>query len=247
MAVTYLTSDWQQAEQNFRQARRMYNQIGDMYHQVFVENNLAEILSKRGEVAEAIELYQTALVEMEKIGGSAYVLGALHNNLGAAYVRQGDVETARHYLGLSRELFDKAQARDFLPELHRHLAEATLLTGDLSLAKIQATEALELAQELAMPAEEGSSLRVLGNVALQQGETAVALEKLEASVAILTDVADEYQLAHSHFSLAQAYKVDGQITKAQQAATACLSVFERLAADIDATAVRTLQQELQSG
>ena len=244
MAVTYLTSDWQQAEQHFRQARLMYNQIGDMYHQVFVENNLAEILLKRGELAEAIELYQAALEAMEEIGGSAYVLGALHNNLGAAYVRQGDAETARHYLGLSRELFDKAQARDFLPELHRHLAEATLLTGDLTLAETKADEALALARELAMPAEEASSLRVLGDIALQRGETAVALEKLEASVAILTDVADEYQLAHSHFSLAQAYKADGQMGKAQEVATACLVVFERLSATMDVTAVRALQQTL---
>jgi predicted ATPase len=125
IAVTYLTSDWQQAEQYFRQARSMYDQMGDIYHRVFAENNLAEILLKRGEVAEAIDLYQTALTAMEQIGGSAYVLGALHNNLGAAFVRQGEADTARHYLELSRGLFEKAQARDFLPELHRHLAEAT--------------------------------------------------------------------------------------------------------------------------
>jgi tetratricopeptide (TPR) repeat protein len=242
IAVTYLTSDWQQAEQYFRQVRLMYDQIGDIYHRVFAENNLAEILLKRGELAEAIDVYQTALTAMEQIGGSAYVLGALHNNLGAAFVRQGDVATARHYLDKSRGLFEKAQARDFLPELHRHLAEATLLTGDLTTAETEAEEALALARELAMPAEEAGSLRVLGDIARQQEETAVAIERLEASVAILQDVDDEYQLAHTHLSLAQAYAAAGQNSEAQELLQQCLAVFERLAATMDVAAVRALQQ-----
>jgi tetratricopeptide (TPR) repeat protein len=145
---------------------------------------------------------------------------------------------------LSRGLFEKAQARDFLPELHRHLAEATLLTGDLAKAETEAEEALALARELAMPAEEGSSLRVLGDVARQQGETAVAITRLEESVAILEEVDDEYQLAHSHFALAQAYAAADRLDEAHAMLTACLAVFERLAATLDVTAVQALQQLL---
>lgn len=243
MAVTYLTSDWQQAEQYFRQVRTMYDQIGDIYHRVFAENNLAEILLKRGELAEAIEVYQTALTSMEQIGGSAYVLGALHNNLGAAFVRQGEAETARHYLEMSRELFEKAQARDFLPELYRHLAEATLLTGDLTKAKTEAEEALELARELAMPGEEAGSLRVLGDIARRQGETDLAIERLEASVSILQEVDDEYQLAHTHLALAEAYGAAGRNDEAHELLSQCLAVFERVGATMDMTAVRALQQK----
>jgi predicted ATPase len=247
IAVSYLNSDWPQAEQYFREARLMYDQMGDIYHRVFAENNLAEVLLKRGAVAEAIQTYETALGSMEQIGGSAYVLGALHNNLGSSYVQQGNVAMARQHLQESRDLFEKAQARDFLPELHRHLAEAALLTADLTEATTQAEMALALARELEMPTEEACSLRVLGKAMGRQGATAVAQQHLQASIDILANKAEEeYELARSRLVLAQLYMETGQIEDAQKIADECLAVFSRLAAMGDVTAVHALQQKIAS-
>ena len=54
---------------------------------------------------------------------------------------------------------EQVQVRDWLPEMYRHFAEATLLSGDLDGAEAPAQKALKLARELSMRNEEGNSLR----------------------------------------------------------------------------------------
>ncbi|MCP4361847.1 MAG: tetratricopeptide repeat protein [Chloroflexi bacterium] len=240
----FSTGYWQQAEHHYRQARTSFDQMGDRYHRTFADNNLAEILLKRGELDEAIALYQAALETMEQIGGSAYVLGALRNNLGAAFVRQGNAQIALNNLAAARDYFEQAEARDFLPELYRHLAEAALLTDDLVSAVTHAEEAVRLAREFSMRSEEGCGLRALGDVALAQEEVVLAETYFAASVEILQEVADEYELARSRFSLARAYAAAGQPEAAQEMLTNCLEVFRRLDTRLDVTAVRHLQQAI---
>ena len=240
----FQTGQWQAAEEHYRQSRLMYDQMGDLYHRVFTDNNLAEILLKRGEVQEAVEFYELALHTMEQIGGSAYVLGALRNNLGAAFIRQGDITAAYTHLQASRSYFKQAQARDFLPELHRHLAEAALKNQDTAQAELEGDEALQLARELSARNEEGAILRVLGDAARLSKEFALAETRLLESIAVLEEVADEYELARSRFSLAQTYMAGGKSAEAEVLLQQCLTVFERLAATLDVTAVRNLQQTL---
>jgi predicted ATPase/class 3 adenylate cyclase len=247
LARSYFSlGQWPQAEAHYRQAQTIFEQMGDLYHRVFADNNLAELLLKSGKVSEAITLYQAALKTVKQIGGSTYVLGALENNLGAAFIRQGEAGAATDHLQASQAYFEQAQARDFLPELHRHLAEAALLNGEIARAENEGQTARQLARELAMPGEEGASLRVLGDQARLRGDFAQAEKYLLESITILEEVADEYELARSQFSLAQTYQAAGQVDKAQELIRQCLVVFERLAATMDITAVRAWQQRIGS-
>ena len=87
------------------------------------------------------------------------------------------------------ESFDQAQARDFLPETYGYLAEASLLRGDLEAAETHGQRSIELARELNMPREEGHSLRILGEIALAQGQFADANGFLTSSYDVLTTAA----------------------------------------------------------
>jgi tetratricopeptide (TPR) repeat protein len=238
------TGGWQDASHHYRQARQIFDQIGDVYNRVIADNNLGGIALNQGRVDEAVAFYQQALASLEQIGGSAYVLGIVVMNLGAAFIRKGRADQAREHLHISQNYFGQAKSRDFLPEMHRHLARAALIAGEPGQAEAQCQEALRLARELSMRSEEGCCLRVLGEIAREQGRLDQARTVLEESVHILQEIADEYELARSQFSLARVYAALGLRPQARELMEQCTGVFRRLEAAMDLLAAEVLVQSL---
>jgi adenylate cyclase len=234
----------QEAERQCRLAREIFNQIGDMYNRVFVNNNLGEVLLKQGNLDGALASYQEGLRTLEHIGGSAYVLGALHNNLGATYIRRGEIDAARRHLRVSRECFEQAQARDWLPELYRHWAKAALLGGELPDAETYVQQSLTLARELSMRDQEGNSLRVLGEIAAVQGQFKEAEAHLYQSLAILKEVENEYEEACSQLALARLQALQGKPAEGLTTLEQCIPTFKRLEAALDLNTACELQKEL---
>ncbi len=238
----FYIGQWPQADHHYRHAHEAFNLLGDVYNRAIADNNLGGIALNQGRLDEALECYQAALSSMEQIGGSAYLLGCLRNNLGAVFIRRNDVEAARQHLRASQDYFDQAKARDFLPELHRHLAEAALLSTDLAEAEAQGQQALSLARELSMRGEEGNSLRVLGEIALLQKQFDEAESHLCLSSSILEEVHDEYELARSRLALARLCLTVGKREEGQAAIDRCAEVFQRLDATLDLAAARALRE-----
>ncbi|MCP4544619.1 MAG: tetratricopeptide repeat protein [Chloroflexi bacterium] len=237
-------SRWSDADRAYKRARETFHQMGDVYNQSIADNNLGEIALYQGRLDEAVTYYQEALYAQEQIGASLYIVGILHNNLGATFVRRGDVQAALEDLHTSKALFEQAQSRDFLPELHRHFAEAALLTDDLVQAETEGTQALDLARELEMRGEEGISLRVMGEIALAQGRPDKAIKYLAESLAILAEMEDEYQQACTQFSIAKVHLSQGTQEQGLAALEHCIPVFQRLDATLDFGAAQALREEL---
>jgi predicted ATPase/class 3 adenylate cyclase len=238
------TGRLQEAERQGRLAREIFSQIGDMYNLLFVNNNLGEVLLKQGNLDGALTSYQEGLHTLENIGGSAYVLGALHNNLGATYICRGEIDAALRHLRISHECFEQAQARDWLPELHRHWAEAALLAGEFPNAETHVQQSLSLARELSMRDQEGSSLRVLGEITAAQGQFEEAEAHLHQSLKILKEVENEYEEACSQLALARLHTVQEKPAEALVALEQCIPTFERLEAALDLNTARELRKDL---
>jgi class 3 adenylate cyclase/tetratricopeptide (TPR) repeat protein len=240
------TGQWQEADRLYRQARATFDQMGDVYNRAFADNNLGGIALNQGRLDEALAFYGEALRSLEQIGGSAYVLGVIRMNLGAAFIRQGEAAQARAHLRAARQLFEQAGSRDFLPELHRHFARAALIAGEAPEAEAEARAALQLARELSMRGEEGNCLRVLGEIAGAQRRWDEAETLLAESVAALEEVADEYELARSRFSLARAQSELGKRQAARAALARSAEVFTRLEAAMDLQAALALRESLST-
>ncbi len=243
--VYFNRGQWPEADHYYRQARDIFNQTGDVYNQAFVDNNLGGISLNQGRLVEALQFYQEALNDLRKIGGSLYVLGVLHMNLGAAFIKQEEVDAAVHHLRISQEHFAAAHARDFLPELYRHFAEAVLLGQNLQEAEAQGQQALSLARELTIRAEEGNSLRVLGEIAGAQDNIGQAERYIGESLAILEEVGDEYEAARSRLALAKVYHSQGKSEQTLTVLDQCIAVFERLQAALDLTRARQLRAKVE--
>jgi tetratricopeptide (TPR) repeat protein len=235
-------SQWQEAEHHYHQAHEIFDRIGDVYNRAFVDNNLGENARIQGRLDEALAFYQAGLRAVEQIGGSLWVFGGFHNNLGATFIRQGEIDAAREHLRISQGYFEQAQARDWLPELHCHWAEAALFTGQLSDAETHGQQALYLARELEMRGEEGKSLRVLGEIATVGEQFEQAQSYLDASLLLLREVGDEYEEARSQLALARLHVAKGEPANGLVALEQCVPIFERLGYALDLSAARALQE-----
>jgi class 3 adenylate cyclase/tetratricopeptide (TPR) repeat protein len=238
----FYMGQWKEAETHYLQAREIFDQIGDVYNRVFADNNLGGIAKNQGRLDEALAFYQRALLALEQIGGSTYVLGVVHMNLGHTYVRRGEIEAAHQHLRTSLDYYEQAEVRDFLSETYRARAEAALLAGELLQAEEDGQQALDLARELAMRAEEGIALRVLGEVATARGQFADAKRFLDDSLVVLESVGDEYEWALTQLSLARLYACFENPTGVTSALEQCTPVFERLGATLDLDMACSMQE-----
>ena len=204
------------------------------------DNNLGGIALNQGRLDEALEFYRRALASLEQMGESLYVQGALHVNLGHTYIRRDEVESAYPHLRTAEAYFEQARARDWLPEMYRHFAEAALLLGDLDQAQRQVERALDLARELSMRNEEGNNLRILARVAMARGQLERAQQLLDRSIAILEQVQDHYEWARSLLALAELEYQRGDLAQCSHALDRCAPVFERLGAMLELGRVQNL-------
>ena len=227
--------DWSDADRFYRQAGQTFSQLGNVYNRVLVDNNLGGIALNQGRLDDALHYYQRALDALILIGGSLWVMGALHLNLGATHIRRQELSVTFDHLQQSRNLFEQAHVRDLLPEMHRRLAEAYLAEGDLERAKEEVSTSLTIAEELAVPGEQGLAWRVRGVIAMAEGHKDEAEAHLEKAIALLQSVGDNYGLACTQLSLAQL-----STERTESLLRECMPIFERLGAKIEMEQVRSL-------
>ena len=245
IATAYFhTGQWQEAERQYLRAREICALIGNTYSLALADNNLGGIALNQGRLDDALEFYERALRSLEKMGESLYVPAALHVNLGHTYIRRGELEIAYQHLDAAKAYYEQAQARDWLPEMYRHFAEAAFLGADLSEAETQARRALELADELSMRNEQGNCLRVLAQIANARGQIQDAREYLDKSISILGQAKDEYECARSVLALAHLSCSQGEVDRCVEALDRCQPVFERLGASLEVAEGNALRETM---
>ncbi|MFW6182426.1 MAG: ATP-binding protein, partial [Chloroflexota bacterium] len=242
----FAQGEWSRADAHYRQALDFFTQIGNVYSQVLVNNNLGGIALKQGRLARALAYYRQAADLLEQSGGSQWVLGALHMNMGNAHLQREELDAAGEQLRLARDYLDQVQARDLLPELLGLLAELALRRGDLARAEEECRQSLQLARELTMPREEGHTLRIAGEIALARRRYEEARRYFLDSRRTLQEAGDEYESARTGLALAALNVQTGASTQARLELDRAEAVFRRLEAGLDLRRVRSLRQQLHS-
>lgn len=234
---------WTEADYNYRQAAKTFSQLGDIYNRVIVDNNIGGIALNQGRLDDALQAYTRALSALEQIGGSLWVMGALHMNLGATHIRRREIQAAFDHLDQSRDLFERAKNRDLLPEMHRRLAETYLADGDLATAREQAELSLSVGQELSVPGEQGLTLSVMGQISAAAGDINEAEAHLEQAITLLKEMGDNYGLACAQLSLAEIKSAQQDQVRRLELLKECMPVFERLGATIEHTRAHALMRD----
>lgn len=199
----FARGDLAQADFHYRKALDSFTQIGHVYFQVLVNNNLGGIAIKLERWDAALGYYQRALRQLEQIRGSLWVFGALRLNIGNARMQQNQLDEAAIDLAESLAYFERAQVRDLLPELYGLFAELKWRQDALEEAQRFASQSIALAQELKMPREEGHNQRIAGEIALAQGRPAEAKTHFARSIQMLTEDGDAFEAAKAQLGLAR--------------------------------------------
>ena len=178
---------------------------------------------------------------MTQIHGSLWVFGALHLNMGNVLIQKSELDAAETELQHSLEFFDQAKIRDLLPELYGLFAELRLKQNDLVAAERDGQQSLDLARELAAPREEGHNLRIMGEIALAQGQVDSAEKYMQDSLTLLIQADDEYENARTQLALAQVYLAQQKYAEGMNLLDQCRVTFERLQASLDLVTVQTVR------
>lgn len=186
----YDLGEYEQAEISFRQAREMWQRLGDTPHVTLATSNLAATLTQQGHYEQALELHSLALElhrrlagpESDKVAASLYGMGAL-------YRIRGELEQAEPLLRQALAIYSQNLGLE-----HTKVAAVESSLGQLLHSQGRLTEARKHLQRVLnlrrrLLGEEHSQVagseRNLAALLLDQGETAAAGELLESALATL--------------------------------------------------------------
>ncbi|MFN2189822.1 MAG: tetratricopeptide repeat protein [Candidatus Promineifilaceae bacterium] len=242
----FVLSHWSVSDYHFRKSLQMFTQIGDTYNLVLVNNNAGGIALKQGRLDDGLGYYQRAVRLLEQIGGTAWVFGTLHMNIGSAHIQRSELDDAESELNQARDYYESSEVKDYLPELYGLYAELALKRNDLNRAETLGQKSIDLAKELKLPVEEGHNLRILGEVAFARKDYEKAGERFESANALVAEAGDEYECAKTQLSLAQLHLAMDEVELARLALDNCVEVFDRLDARMDLIKAREFLTTLPS-
>ncbi|NIW35199.1 MAG: AAA family ATPase [Gemmatimonadetes bacterium] len=225
-----LMGDYAEGVKEMESAATIFDEVGEPVNEAMVRNNIAPVLTQRGEWDRAEENLEESIRLCLRMDASARLLHPLENMARLSQAR-GDEEAARR--GWT-ELLEKAQAIGYWDT--EIVARCGLGTLDLEAGDLEAArDQLRVAREL-MPENGDSWPDYRQDLELFAARVAAAEGRREEALAILEE--GEAELAEGDRYLWATYRLfHGELTREADPAAArpileeALGVFERLGAE----------------
>ena len=223
--------EWDEASDAYEESLAINREIGDVQQQGFVTNNLGNVYLLRGEWEQAADHFEQSSSIWRQLGAQLFE-GVTLSNLAQVHIYEGVWQEAFTCLTSSERIFQETGSDHFVPELERRWGEYYLRTGDLDSALGHLYHSIEMAMAQEARAEEGMSLRVLGDVHREYGNHALAQATLRQGLSLLEGLNSEYEVAKTRLSLARV-EADADPAGAQMLLKQAAQTFERLGAKAD--------------
>jgi tetratricopeptide (TPR) repeat protein len=237
------TGDWGGSANMYEEALGVAEQLGDVERQVELESSLGILQMKRGE-------YDNSLVHLSgflELAGSHLRQQMIYAyaSLADLQIRRGELEKAEAALGEAERLALELPARSRLPEIYRLRGEMHLAEGEVEAALDLAGRGVNEAREIEGldPLEEGTSLRVLGQALLADGQSKPAEEAFEQSLTLLKG-RDDYEAARTKAQWGRALLSGGDLEGGAKLLQEARAKFDELGAKHDLVDLKGL---LESG
>lgn len=187
--------NWLEAEKAYRHALKQAEKLGSVYYRVLLGLNLGVLQTRLGDDTLALHAL-TGSLQLAKANELRSSIMYLQSNLVELYLRREDPAAATEALRQAEDLAHQLEQENELPAIYCGWAQLYLLQKTPERALEYANKALAVARRLEAPAEEGTSLRVLGQTQAANGHPEAALTSFEQSYAILTEQ-DPYEAART--------------------------------------------------
>jgi serine/threonine protein kinase/tetratricopeptide (TPR) repeat protein len=224
-------------------ALKLNRDTGDQLGVAKASNAIANALSAKGSLKEAVPLYQSALQVSRSIGDKLDQAGAL-NNLANIISNQGDLDAAKE---LYRESIQVARDRDDKNDLalaQQNLAGVLYIQGDRKDADELFGEAIDLARKIDAKDVEALVLNNRCMFETNAGELNHALQDCRESLGLRTEARDTNKVATSLQNIGRVYFYRGDLEQAKQNYQQALSIEHGLDAEDDEAYSKLLLAEV---
>ncbi|WP_103670570.1 tetratricopeptide repeat protein [Pseudanabaena sp. BC1403] len=209
----YSKRQYREAFQSWEQSLQIYREIGDLYGEATLLNNLGLAYNNIGQYQKAIDFYQQSLAIFKKTGNHNGETTSL-NNLGLAYNNIGQYQKAIDFyqqsLAIKKQIGDRnGEATSFnnLGAAYNHL-------GQYQKAIDFYQQSLEIFKKIGDPNGEATSLNNLAAAYRSLGQYQNAIDFYQQSLEIFKKVGNRRGEATSINSLGTVYNYLGQYQKA---------------------------------
>jgi class 3 adenylate cyclase/tetratricopeptide (TPR) repeat protein len=200
---------WDEALTRYEQGREANVKAGDVVGAALARINVAEILTDRGEWAEAESLLIETL-PFWKASQYHYYLAACLSLLGRASLRRGRFDEALARLEESKAQFVQVGAEQELPAVDARIAECRAAMGEPG-------QALEIVNGMLARADSSNGVtriqplleRLQGHALMQQGDLWGARDALEASLASARERKNLFEATLTMLSLIELDRLEG--------------------------------------
>ena len=220
----------------------------------------AELLQLHGDWTEALDEAQRAVALLSHpvpkpfVGSAAYQVGEIFRLRGrfaeaeVAYQQAGQwqsspgpgsalLKLAQGQLDAAKAAIRRMSANDLATGPRAKILDASvdieLATGDVTSARVAASELTEIATQYGIPYLNALSSRATGAVLLADGDAQTALEELRQSWTIWCELEAPYEAARTRVLIAQACRTLGDEEMATVELATARQTFEKIGAAVD--------------
>ena len=228
-----LVGEWKRAQAALERALSLATEVDERGGQIpMILDSLGDLSILRGNLEEA-QNYLNRAVALATENGNKWYSGQALRTLGRCSLAMADVESAFENGEQALELAESIGDRQAICESRLILAEANLLSGNL-------TTAAELLQKVTDEVTDsptdlgiaGEAQRLYGQLAMRQADSTLAAQHFARSVSIFEMLGDRYRATRAHAELGLAYS-NSQPERAAEHLSRAVHTFRELGATLD--------------
>ena len=174
---------------------------GDRNGEAAMLTNLAALSVDRGELAQAEEMFRTAIREFDLVG-NADDAAAARNNLAAALSLAGDLKQAKAQLEAALVPYKAAEDKEGVALCLVDLGDIARQSGNLQVAETTLQQARATAEEIENNSAVAYELQSMGDVFADRGDLDAARDAYEKSLALRKQLTEPGLAGETRISLA---------------------------------------------
>ncbi|MBD3170823.1 MAG: tetratricopeptide repeat protein [candidate division Zixibacteria bacterium] len=196
---------------------KVLKEIGDMMHTAWTLQGIGTAYHELKDFDRSLQYHRESMELFEKLKSVKDSLAGKARNLvgiGSVYQSNGEYDKAREYYEQSLPLFIEAGNRIGEARVYHDLATLCHITGDFDIAHGYFLKALNLRRQAGNRQAQCTTLISLGKLYVQQGKSDEALDVLNESLSIASEIKARPRIYMTHEALSAAYEQKGDLAGA---------------------------------
>src|SRR5512147_705148 len=196
-ALEFQTGHWTESEAMLRESVKLYREISAASGEALALQRLGTLLTARGQLEEAMRVFEEGVVVAERAGMRAHCLTRLYASMTRNRLLAGEIDSAGHYLTLGLAMSER----------HGHCATcyALLYPAAVSvyIAKGAFSPAEDFCRQLEQAAGEYQSRAWIAMARQSRGELAQAQLDLDTALACYEEASRAFQEIDNEYETAR--------------------------------------------